>query len=131
MHLLGTTPNPDGRWTTQQIRNLVIDLGDHLTQFRFLIRDRAGQFTASFDAVLAEVGIQVVRTPPRCPRANCFAERFVRTIRAELTDRMLIFNQRHLSMVLTNYFQHYNGRRPHRARELRPPRPSHPVADLS
>jgi transposase InsO family protein len=131
VHLLGTTPNPDGRWTTQQIRNLVIDLGDHFTQFQVLVRDRAGQFAASFDAVLAEVGIRVVRIPPRCPRANCFAERFVRTIRAELTDRMLIFNERHLRLVLTNYVRHYNGRRPHRARELHPPRPSHPVADLS
>jgi hypothetical protein len=67
VHLLGTTTNPDGRWTTQQIRNLVMDLGDRVTQFRFLVRDRAGQFAASFDAVLAEVGIQVVRIPPRCP----------------------------------------------------------------
>jgi hypothetical protein len=130
VRLLGTTPNPDGRWTTQQIRNLVIDLGDHLTQFRILVRDRAGQFAASFDAVLAEVGIRVVRIPPRCPRANCFAERFVRTIRAELTDRMLIFNQRHLRIVLVEYIRHYNGRRPHRARDLRPPQPTHPVADL-
>ena len=131
MHLLGATPNLDGRWTTQQIRNLVRDLGDHLTQFRVLVRDRAGQFAAPFDAVLADVGIHVVRIPPHCPRANCFAERFVRTIRAELTDRMLIFNERHLRLVLTNYVRHYNGRRPHRARELHPPRPSHPVADLS
>jgi putative transposase len=131
VHVLGATTNPDGRWTTQQIRNLVMDLDDRLTQFRLLVRDRAGQFAASFDAVLADVGIRVVRIPPQCPRANCFAERFVRTIRAELTDRMLIFNERHLRVVLTNYVRHYNGRRPHRARELHPPRPSHPGADLS
>jgi putative transposase len=62
---------------------------------------------------------------------NCFAERFVRTVRAELTDRMLIFGQRHLRVVLAEYVRHYNGRRPHRARDLRPPHPTHPVADLS
>ena len=75
VHLQGTTTNPDGRWTTQQIRNLVMDLGDRTSQFWFLIRDRAGQFTASFDAVLTDLGIQAVRIPPRCPQANCFAER--------------------------------------------------------
>ena len=131
VHLLGATTNPDGRWTTQQVRNLVMDLGDRITQFRFLVRDRAGQFTTSFDAVLADVGIRVVRIPPRYPRANCFAERFVRTVRTELTDRVLIFGQQHLRLVLTEYVRHYNGRRPHSARELRPPRPTHPVADLT
>ncbi|MCA1708436.1 MAG: integrase core domain-containing protein, partial [Actinobacteria bacterium] len=131
VHLLDTTTNPDGRWTTQQVRNLVMDLDDRVTQFRFLVRDRAGQFTASFDAVLADVGIQVVRIPPRCPQANCFAERFVRTLRAELTDRLLIFSQRHPRVVLTEYVRHYNGRRPHRARNLRPPRPANPVMNLS
>ncbi len=131
VHLLGATTNPDGRWTTQQARNLVMDLGDRVAELRVLVRDRAGQFTASFDAVLTDVGICVVRIPPRCPRANCFAERFVRTIRAELTDRVLIFSQRHLRVVLAEYVRHYNGRRPHRARELCPPQPTHPVADLS
>jgi transposase InsO family protein len=131
VHLLGTTTNPDGRWTTQQIRNLVMDLGERATQFRFLVRDRASQFTTSFDAVLADVGIPVVRIPARCPRANCFAERFVRTVRAELTDRMLIGGRRHLRTVLTECVRHYNGRRPHRARNLRPPRPTHPTANLN
>ena len=131
MHLLGTTTNPDGRWTTQQIRNLVMDLDDRVTQFRFLVRDRASQFTASFDAVLADVGIQVVQIPPRGPRANCFAERFIRTLRAELSDRMLIVNQRHLRAVLTEYVRHYNGRRPHRARDLRPLRPTYPAPNLN
>ena len=131
VHVPGATTNPDGRWITQQVRNLVMDLGDHLTRFRFLIRDRAGQFAASFDAVLADVSIQVVKIPPRGARANCFAERFVRTLRAELTDRMVIFSQRHLRVVLADYVRHYNGRRPHRSCELRPPQPAHPVADLS
>jgi putative transposase len=131
VHLLGATTNPDGQWSTQQIRNLVMDLGDRVAEFRFLVRDRASQFVASFDAVLADAGIRVVKIPPRCPRANCFAERFVRTVRAELTDRVLIFNQWHLRVVLAEYVRHYNGRRPHRARELRPPQPTHPVANLS
>jgi transposase InsO family protein len=131
VHILGATTNPDGEWTTQQIRNLVMDLGDRGDDFRFLVRDRAGQFTASLDAVLADVGIETRRIPPRCPRANCYAERFVLTARTELTDRMLILNERHLQAVLTEYVRHYNGRRPHRSRELRPPRPTHPVADLN
>jgi transposase InsO family protein len=131
VHILGTTTNPDGGWTTQQIRNLLIDLGDRVAEFRFLIRDRAGQFAASFDAVLGDVGVTPVKIPPRCPRANCYAERFVLTVRTELTDRMLVQSQRHLDAVLAEYVQHYNGRRPHRSRELRPPRPTHPVANLN
>ena len=131
VHILGVTANPDGPWTVQQIRNLLMDLGDRAAGFRFLVRDRAGQFTASFDAVLADAGIEAVKIPPRSPRANCYAERFVLTARTEVTDRMLIFGERHLRTILAQYAAHYNGRRPHRSRQLRPPRPDHPVADLS
>jgi putative transposase len=108
-----------------------MDLGDRATDFRVLVRDRAGQFTDAFDAVLAAAGIQAAKIPPRSPRANGFAERFVLTVRTEVTDRLLIFGERHLRSVLAQYEAHYNGRRPHRSRHLRPPRPDHPVADLS
>ena len=129
LYVLGVTGHPDGPWTTQQARNLLMDLGEHVGRFRFLVRDRAGQFTASFDAVLADAGIEVVKIPPRCPRANCFAERLVLTVRTEVTDQMLIFGERHLRRVLAAYTAHYNGRRPHRWLELRPPRPDAPVPE--
>jgi len=131
VHILGVTANPDGPWTAQQIRNLLMDLGDRAGDFRYLVRDRAGQFTEAFDAVLAGAGIEAVKIPPRSPRANAYAERFVLTASTEVTDRMLIFGQRHLRTILAQYEAHYNGRRPHRSRQLRPPRPDHPVADLS
>ena len=130
VHILGITANPDGPWTVQQIRNLLMDLGDRAADFRFLVRDRAGQFTASFDAVLANAGIQVAKIPPRSPRANAYAKMFVLTARTEVTDQMLVFGERHLRTILAQYEVHYNGRRPHRGRHLRPPRPDHPVADL-
>jgi transposase InsO family protein len=131
VHILGVTANPDGPWTVQQIRNLLMDLGDRAADFRFLVRDRAGQFSAAFDAVLAGAGIEAVTIPPRSPRANAFADRFVLTARTEVTDQMLIFGERHLRLILAQDEAHYNGRRPHRSRQLRPPRPDHPVADLS
>jgi transposase InsO family protein len=129
LHVLGVTAHPDGPWTAQQARNLVMDLGDRAARYRFLVRDRAGQFTASFDAVLADAGIAVVKIPPRCPRANCFAERLVLTIRTEVTDRMLIFGERHLRSVLARYAVHYNRKRPHRSLERRPPRPDASVPE--
>ena len=86
VHILGIIASPNGLWTAQQIRNLLMDLGDRAASFRFLVRDRAGQFTAAFNAVLADARIQVAKIPPRSPRANCYAERFVLTARTEVTD---------------------------------------------
>jgi transposase InsO family protein len=131
VHILGVTANPDGAWTGQQTRYLLMDLGERASRFRFLVRDRAGQFTEAFDAVLASAGIEVVKIPPRSPRANAYAERFVLTARTEVTERMLIFGERHLRAVLTRYAHHYNGRRPHRGRLLQPPCPDYPIPDLA
>jgi len=131
VHILGVTANPDGPWTVQQIRNLLVDLGGRAADFRFLVRDRAGQFTEAFDAALSGAGIQAVKIPPRSQRANAYAERFVLTARTEVTDRMLILGERHMRLALAEYEAHYNGRRPHRSRQLHPPRPDHPVADPS
>ncbi len=129
LHVLGVTAHPDGPWTTQQARNLVMDLDERTARFRFLVRDSAGQFRAAFDAVLADAGITVVKIPPRCPQANCFAERLVLTVRTEVTDRMLIFGERHLRRVLAKYSAHYNTQRPHRALQLRPPHPEPAVPE--
>ena len=95
-----------------------MDPGDHAEDFRFLV----GQFTETFDAVLASAGITAVKIPPRSPRANAYAERFVLTARTEVTDPMLILGERHLQPVLAEYAQHYNRRRPHRGRQHRPRR---------
>jgi putative transposase len=107
-----------------------MDLGEHADRFRFFIRDRAGQFASMFDAVFTAANIEVIKTPPRCPRANAHAERWVKTLRSELTDRMLIFGQRHLRHVLAEYVKHYNESRPHRSLDLSPPRPPGTVIDL-
>jgi len=135
VHVLGVTAYPDGAWTTQQARNLLMDLGERADRFRLLIRDRAGQFTGAFDAVLAGAGIEVARIPPRSPKANAYAERWVRTVRAEVTDRMLIMGPQHLRVVMDEYVAHYNRHRPHRARNLRPPDEGDgitaPVTDLT
>ena len=115
VHLAGITPHPDGGWTAQAARNLLMDLGQRAASVKFLIRDRAGQFSGSFDAVFTADGIRILASPPQAPRANAICERMIGTLRRELFDRLLIVNEHHLRRVLTEYLRHYNAARPHRA----------------
>jgi hypothetical protein len=121
VRVLGVTEHPDGAWTAQQARNLVMDLREGDRSFSFLIRDRDAKFTGAFNEILASEGLKIVKIPPRTPRANCYAERWIRTARAECTDRMFIYDEHHLRSVLSEYAGHYNRHRPHQSRQQRPP----------
>jgi transposase InsO family protein len=124
VHLVGITAHPTGAWVAQQARNLLMDLDEQGHRLRYLIRDRDAKFTGAFDAVFAAAGIEVVKIPARAPRANAYAERWVRTVRSECLDWTLIWNGRQLYQVLTEYLRHYNTIRPHRSLDLQPPHPT-------
>jgi putative transposase len=113
MHLGGVTAHPTAAWTVQQARNLALTLDERSKDFRFLIRDRGSNFTASFDAVFQAVGTTLLRTAVQAPRMNATCGRLVGTLRHELLDRVLILGESHLRAVLAEYQEHYNTARPH------------------
>jgi putative transposase len=115
IRILGVTLHPTGAWTTQQARNLIMDLGDQTDRLRFMIRDRGSNFTPAFDAVLAGAGIRTVLCNVRTPRMNAIAERWIGGCRRELLDRTLVWNQSHPRRILRDYATHHNQHRPHRS----------------
>jgi transposase InsO family protein len=124
VHLAGVTANPNAAWVTQQARNLLLRLEDQGRRVRFLIRDRDAKFCRGFDDVFRSEGANVLVTPVQAPNANAYAERWVRTVRTECLDWLLIVRRGHLEQVLRIYVRHYNEHRPHRALGLEPPDPS-------
>ncbi len=119
VHLFGITEHPTATWATQLARELTSQLDEAGHRFTHLIRDRDAKFTNAFDTVFTAIGFDVVKTAPQAPRMNAFAERFVRTVRAECTDRMLITGPRHLRLVLSAYIEHYNNDRSHQGRSMK------------
>ncbi len=123
VHLLGITSHPTGQWATQLARNLAAALEQVGCRFTYLVRDRDSKLTAAFDAVFASIGIRILPIAPQAPKMNAYAERFVRTARAECTDRMLVAGEQHLRAILSEYIGHYNTGRSHQGdnMELRAP----------
>jgi hypothetical protein len=129
LEFIACTANPDGAWVTQQARNLVMQLGEQERRFQLVIHDRDTKFSRAFDDVFRSEGFAVIRTPLQAPNANAFAERWVRTVRNDCLDRILILGRRHLERVLRVYSSHYNEHRPHRALQLAPPDGGNSTAD--
>ena len=120
------TDHPSGVWTTQAARNLFLHHADGLAGTRALVRDRASQFTRAFDEIFRTEGCEVLKTPVRTPAANAFAERWIGTLRRELLDRTIIWNQRQLNRLVVDCIDHYNTHRPHRSLDQQPPVATNP-----
>jgi transposase InsO family protein len=128
----GITANPTGAWTTQAARNLFLCHHDRLTGSRALVRDRGSQFIDTFDEIFRTEGLKILKTPVRTPVANTFAERWIGSLRRELLDRTIIWNQRQVERLVVDYINHYNAHRPHRSLDQRPPLGTEPpLADPS
>jgi len=121
VHVAGVTAHPDSAWVTPQARNLAISPEERLGSARFLIHDRDAKYSGPFDEVFRTEEVEVIRTPIRAPRANAFAEWWVRTVRTECLDWVLVRGRRHLERVLRSYASHYNAGRPHRGLRLATP----------
>jgi putative transposase len=117
----GTTANPTGAWTTQAARNLFLRHGDQLAHSRALLRDRGSQFIDTFDEIFRTEGLKILKSPVRTPVAIAFAERWIGSIRRELLDRTVIWNQDHVQQLVVDYINHYNEHRPHRSLDQQPP----------
>jgi putative transposase len=119
VRLAGVTANPDGVWMRQQARNLTVE--ERLHDVRFLLHDRDAKFSGPFDEIVRGEGVRVIKAPVRAPQANAVAERWVRSVRNECLDHVLVFGRRHLEQILRHYVTHYNAERPHRSLDLAPP----------
>ena len=123
VHLAGVTANPNAAWVAQQARNLLLVLEEQGRRRCVVLRDRDAKFTRRFDDVFGSHGAEMLLMPVQAPNANAYAERWVRTVRAECLDWLLIIGRGHLEQVLRVYAAHYNAHRPHRALGLEPPDP--------
>jgi putative transposase len=121
VYFAGINANPTGASTTQAARNLFLRQADRLTGAQALVRDRGSQFSDSFDEIFRTEGVKILKTPIRTPVANTFAERWIGTIRRELLDRTIIWNQHQLERLIVDFIDHYNEHRPHRSLNQRPP----------
>jgi transposase InsO family protein len=126
--ITGVTAHPHAGWVTQQARNVTSDLADAEITTRFLVRDRDTKYVRSFDNVFRAEGTEILQTPFRTPNANAFAERFVRTVRSECLDHLLVVNEAHLERILRSYGRHYNEHRPHQGIAQEVPAPERRVS---